>query len=160
LRVFSRASRVFAFEPSPTFVTCLEKTFSAVSNVEILPLGLGDRAQDAYLAGNSLSGSVSEKNGVPIRITTIDRCFAGRSDRVDYIKGDLEGFELRVLQGAADTIRQFKPKIAFTVYHAANDWREILRYLHSLVPDYKYRLKGIYRIDEKPRPVMLHMWRE
>ena len=78
---------------------------------------------------------------------------------MDFIKGDLESFEFNVLQDAQNTIKKFAPKIALTVYHSGNDWVQMLGFLRSLVPEYSYRIKGLYYNGGKTRPVMLHCWR-
>jgi len=160
LRVQAKAESVVAFEPLPIFGKSLHKTFANCSNVTVVSCALGDTEGEAYLKGGSLYGSVtSEKSGSPIYITTVDRWADTTGRSVQYIKGDLEGFELNVLKGAAETIQRYKPKIALTVYHPGNDWQEILAYLQRLVPDYQYRIKGISYNEAYPRPIMLHCWR-
>lgn len=77
---------------------------------------------------------------------------------MDLIKGDLESFELEVLHGDKETIKRYKPKIAFTVYHPRNDWKQILFFLRGLVPEYAYRIKGLSYNGKQARPVMIHLW--
>ncbi len=98
------------------------------------------------------------EQGAPIRITTIDKWAEAEGSRVDYIKGDLESFEFPVIQGARETIRRYKPKMAFTMYHPGNNWSEIVGYLRALVPEYQFRIKGLSFNDSEARPVMLHVW--
>jgi len=161
LRVAQRASRVIAFEPLPLFHSSLQQTFAQVSNVTIVPCALGSHERDAYINGTSLYGHVVEyAGGTPIKIISIDRWVESAASRVDFIKGDLESSEVEVLRGAAETIRRFAPKIALTVYHPGNDWREILGLVRSLVPNYAYRLKGLSFNENKARPVMIHLWQE
>ena len=52
-----------------------------------------------------------------------------------------------------------KPKSAVTVYHDGNDWRAMVDFLRGLVPDYKWRVKGLYHKGKDPHPVLLHVWR-
>ena len=44
---------------------------------------------------------------------------------IDYLKADVEGFEIDLLEGARGLIARDAPRIAITVYHRANDWRAI-----------------------------------
>jgi Methyltransferase FkbM domain len=52
--------------------------------------------------------------------------------RVDFIKMDIEGAELSALQGAAETLRAFRPKLALALYHKLEDWTTIPQYLRTL----------------------------
>ena len=160
LRVLDRAARLALFEPLPVFGVSLRKTFESYPYVSVIPKALGSSPGTAYLTGGSLYGSVtSTPTQTPIGITTIDTWAAETQSKVDFIKGDLEGFESRVLSGARETIKRFKPKIAITVYHDGNNWRDIVGFLSDLVPDYQYCVKGLSYNAKQARPVMLHVWR-
>ena len=160
LMVIKRAQQVILFEPLPLFVSSLKKTFHEMTNVVIVSKALGNTSGPAVLSTGTLNSSVGfHSSGVPIEMITLDQWMAESGlERIDYIKGDLEGFEMEVLQGAANTIRQYKPKIAFTTYHDGNNWREILAFCRSLVPDYTYCLKGISCAGPSVRPIMIHLW--
>ena len=86
---------------------------------------------------------------------TLDHLFLQHDPPVSYLKADVEGHELPLLQGAAGLIRQNKPKIAVTVYHGANDHQEIMRFVRDLNPSYQFRTTGI---TASGKPVMLHAW--
>jgi hypothetical protein len=61
---------------------------------------------------------------VLVRTDTLDRfCAANAIDRLDFVKADVEGAELRVLQGGADTIERFRPKLLLEI-----EERHVLRF--------------------------------
>lgn len=60
--------------------------------------------------------------------------------KVDFIKMDIEGAEFPALKGAAEAIRQYKPKLAISVYHQPDDLITIPAYIQSLNPDYEFYL--------------------
>lgn len=60
--------------------------------------------------------------------------------RVDFIKMDIEGAEIHALRGAENTLRQFHPKVAISLYHSLEDFKTIPRYLDSLGLQYKFYL--------------------
>jgi FkbM family methyltransferase len=158
LSVLERARRVAIFEPSPDFAGSLQRTFGSAPNAIVVPAALGSAEGKAFLSGGSLYGSVRMDDGIPINITTVD-AWAGRTDtRVDFMKGDLESYEFEVLKGAQTIIQRDRPKIAFTVYHPGNNWKEMVAFLRELVPQYQFRIKGLSYNAGRPRPVMLHAW--
>jgi FkbM family methyltransferase len=71
-------------------------------------------------------------------VTTLD---AENHPRVDWIKIDVEGQELEVLRGAAETIKKFKPKILVEnhVFMIADIDRQVEGFIASL--DLGYRIE-------------------
>jgi FkbM family methyltransferase len=55
---------------------------------------------------------------VPTSTITLDRLLAG-SDRVDVVKIDVEGHDLRVLRGAVDVLRRLRPVVQFEAHDPA-----------------------------------------
>jgi FkbM family methyltransferase len=124
--------RVFAFEPSAYARSVLKPAlaWNRVRNVEIVPLGLSDadgamvlhtpikkRGQLgfglAHLGDDTGSRATQEQT---IRLATLDGFAAGRGlDRLDFIKADVEGWELHMLQGAVRTLSAFRPALFLEV---------------------------------------------
>ncbi|MBA4105424.1 MAG: hypothetical protein C0485_06670 [Pirellula sp.] len=61
--------------------------------------------------------------------------------RIDFIKMDIEGAELKALHGAEQTLRRFRPRLAITVYHHLADFWEIPQYIESLGLGYQFYLR-------------------
>jgi FkbM family methyltransferase len=62
-------------------------------------------------------------------------------EKIDFIKLDIEGAEMKCLEGAQNTIKKYKPKLAICVYHKDYDMVEIPQYIKQLLPEYKLFLK-------------------
>jgi hypothetical protein len=60
--------------------------------------------------------------------------------QVNFIKMDIEGAELPALQGAEETLRNFKPRLAISLYHRDTDLVDIPRYLNGLGLGYEFFL--------------------
>jgi FkbM family methyltransferase len=139
--------RVYAFDPLESHGEIIRHNMAQNhldDRIRFFPVGLG-----AY--ANGAAGPVKEKEIVnpgfnlhaagavellPIR--TIDGLVAGGDiQRVDFLKMDIEGFELAALQGAEKTLREFRPKLAISLYHNFSDFFEIPSFIQSL--DLGYR---------------------
>ena len=82
---------------------------------------------------------VDEETECKIETVTIDT-FSNENDlkSVDFIKMDIEGAEVPALNGAIQTIRKYKPKLAISIYHKWDDLLVIPLLINSIRDDYKY----------------------
>jgi FkbM family methyltransferase len=153
----ARARHVFAFEPLPDYADSLNATFRDDPRVTVVPCALGAAEGTAYLHRSGFASTVTDQpTDTPLRVDTIDAFCRRAGTRVDYIKADVEGYELQILRGAADAIREFRPRIAVTTYHNRDDARDIAAFLRGVVPEYSILCKGIEHFYGAP--VMLHAW--
>ncbi len=61
-------------------------------------------------------------------------------DKIDFIKMDIEGAEPLALEGAIETIRKFKPKLAIAIYHSWDDFVNIPKWILDLNLGYEIYL--------------------
>ena len=103
---------VIAFEPVAMFRECLEKNVNS-SNFTVSDFALGDQETTAKM--NITEGNTGHTHIDPTSIgngdTRVVRLDSLNIENVDYIKMDCEGFEYRVIQGAVETIKLWKPII-------------------------------------------------
>jgi FkbM family methyltransferase len=107
--------RVLAFEPNPAAHACLVRN---CPDVEAHMMGLGATDSTANLTiapGNYGASRINETGGMPIEIRALD---SFGLDRLDVMKVDAEGFELKVLEGARETIARCRPVLALEVQQA------------------------------------------
>jgi FkbM family methyltransferase len=143
---------VVAIEPAPNTVECLRRNFSrevTEGRVIVVPKGVWDHPDVLELAlgddGNSTGDSFvfarNEKKKVKVPLTTIDiLANEMRLSRVDFIKMDIEGAELRALHGSEDTLRKFKPDLAISLYHKEDDFITIPAWIDNLNLGYRLYL--------------------
>lgn len=103
-----RFEKVIAFEPDPDSAACLLANTGAFANVRVHEYALGDVPGDAALAkykGN-IGNFIAAGEGKPVLVGRLDNVGL---ERCGYMKIHANGYELRVLQGAVETIRRCKP---------------------------------------------------
>lgn len=86
------------------------------------------------------AGSCQSDSG-KIGVDGIDIDSFAKEKKVTLIKMDIEGSELKALEGAKETIRKNQPRLAICIYHKAEDIYEIGNYLLWLVPEYKFKIR-------------------
>ena len=125
----AQQGRIYTFEPSPYALSILRLGVraSGLGNITVVPDGLGD-APGTHTLTTPLKGRGSRRYGLAhfgaggdsgravvaqeVRITTIDAFAAGEGmERLDFIKADVEGWELRMLLGGARTIGRTRPAL-------------------------------------------------
>jgi len=146
---FSKAvgshGKVYAFEPEPRNFEKLKANLerNKVTNVIPLQLALSENEGEMRVAtGGSSSTMTQAGTGTLVKVTTIDKfAEANKLPRVDFIKMDVEGHELKVLEGAHETIKTFKPSLALSAYHRGDDLIELTKFLLKLNPNYRFYLR-------------------
>jgi FkbM family methyltransferase len=127
--------RVHAFEPGSYARSILSRVLRAnYPNVTVHPFGLGERDESLVLSmpikqGGSYGFGLSHLGGAAaaggqrretVEIRTLDRVAAQTGiDRLDFLKADIEGWELRMLHGGRAGIDRFRPAILLEVAPAS-----------------------------------------
>ena len=105
--------RVVAFEPDSTNRECFFKNVKE-PNVTLHPYAIGNKLGQCSLERhedyNSGSGHVIE--GYNIQIRTLDSFMI---PNIDYIKIDVEEYEMKVLEGAKRTLNEFHPVVVIEI---------------------------------------------
>lgn len=146
------AAKVVAIEPVPRNVDALSKNFAdqiASGKVIVVAKGLWD--SDGVLPmwtykNSALDSFVLESRwetkeqpvrvDLPLsRLDDIVRELGLR--RVDFVKMDIEGAERRALEGARETIRRFKPRMAIAAENAPDDFEVLPKVVASVEGRYR-----------------------
>jgi FkbM family methyltransferase len=161
------ASLVVAIELSPRNAECLRRNFRKEieeGRVVVYPKGVWNREEVLELRqveDNSAADTVvMEQNGAivseTVPLTTIDAIVEELNlTRVDHIKMDIEGAEVPALQGAARTLRRWKPRLALAAYHKGDDPVTLPAAVRQAVPEYRSRCASCILDEAGLRPEVL-----
>ncbi len=150
---------IFSFEPVPSTFAALAERFSGDARVECLALALGScpgrremavPGEDTTLASLSPSPFVRELSSTRmelIEMQTLDRFVEDRGiDRIDYLKLDTEGHDLRVLEGSERSLRSGSVKVVEVEsgFSPENRTHVPFETLRNYLQARDFRLFGIY----------------
>lgn len=141
--------RVYAFEPQRVLAESLRHVAAMLGpdgTVVVENLAVSSRSGDAVLCvpgGNTSPGATIEKrdaawgNTASVKTVTLDDYFAGlhSSERVAFIKCDVEGHELEVFCGARRILTEHRPILLFECedrHRADHSVGSVFEYLRSL----------------------------
>jgi len=110
------ANRIISFEPNPATFEVLKQNVDQnnIKNVRLEQLGVGSGPAKAFInlirgnEGRSFVTAVPTKVSHEITIVAIDDVDIGEGS-VDFVKMDVEGFELRALHGMKNLIDKHNP---------------------------------------------------
>ena len=162
-RAVTGRGKVFTFEPNPQnykeIITNLK--INNIKNVKVLNIGVSSRKGKKRLLYNpreSARGTYDEKikknmkknfknvKEISISVDTIDNLInKGQIERPDFVKIDVEGAEMDVLEGMIETVSKYKPEL-FIEIHGANleQKKSIARNLLNYMTQNNY---SIYHVE-------------
>jgi FkbM family methyltransferase len=132
------------FEPDPDNFAALAKAVRGMPSRSVcLPLAVADSYRIlSFSGGNGEGGTISDDGTVRIAAVALDDVLP--TQRVDFIKLDVEGAEIQALQGAAQLIERSRPVLAISLYHRPQDIWEIPDQLAGLCQNYKFYIRQHY----------------
>jgi FkbM family methyltransferase len=149
-----RVERVFAFEANPEVAAVLE--LGARENVVVTNIAVSSRQGEVTLAisgnGRGQEGRTGIVEGSSQAATVVVPCQTLDSfnlDRVRFLKVDVEGHELHVLQGAAETLERWHPVVVAELEDRYCDVEKALSFMSDLGYEARVRVEGRWRsLDE------------
>jgi FkbM family methyltransferase len=131
---------LIALEPDQQNYLKLIDKCSSIEGI-YLPNGVSDQFKEVYF--NQSQGASSRELDIgetKISMLSIDQAFKDWAPNL--IKMDIEGGEIKALEGAENTIKKYQPSLAISVYHHPNDLWRIGQLIKSFSQDYKMYLRS------------------
>lgn len=150
--------KVYCFEFLPENIEILQNNLSMnlqlANRVKVIQKAIWDKSDEKLSFSDSGPGTRiqinSDDNLHKVSTLSIDD-FVNQEHitKVDFIKLDIEGSEMRALYGAEKTLQTFKPMLAIAGYHGQDDLITISSYLSNLVPEYKFFIDHLYMYENE-----------
>lgn len=142
-----KAKTVFAFEPLPNLYKKLTIWFK---NINLFNLALSNKKEIAKIHIPIINNKLYESRAklddlkevnetgfkeIEIKIDTLDNILSSQKiEQLDIIKIDIEGHEIKAIEGALNTIKIFKPYLLIEIEsrHHHNSIKEPVEYICNL----------------------------
>ncbi len=126
--------KIYAFEPdAKNFKKLLKKT-EHLTDIECFNIGAWDKKDRLFFNKKGGRSSHRDTTGISIDFDSVDNRIR---DNVTFIKMDIEGAELRALEGARSTIIEHRPKLYVCAYHRNEDMFALPFKIKELYEGYK-----------------------
>jgi FkbM family methyltransferase len=160
-----KANRVIAIEPLLALKDALLKTFQEKvksQQFSVVSAALSNQNATMFLDAHSNhvcdSQIIETQNSdeVAVPVMTIDNiCKQYQLQGKGLIKMDIEGFEMKALEGAKHTLANYKPQLAIAVYHDYENALKCRDIILQANPTYQIEFRGMYAWFQPPRPYLL-----
>lgn len=139
--------KIYSFEANQDYCRGMKYCLKN-ENVEIINKGLYDKDTVLFWHENGHGSYLSEEiqSDCQLEVVSIDNII---SEKVTFIKMDIEGAEMKALWGAKNIIQRDKPKLAICIYHKESDLWNIPLLIKEFVPEYKIYIRQHYNVMDE-----------
>lgn len=141
IQKYKSFKKIYIYEPDRNNIKIAKKTLKkhiATGSTKIFMLGVGEKHDILCFEGAGVSGKTTEKGENRIEIVSLDEHI---KESISFLKMDIEGSEMKALQGARLHISIDKPILTVCAYHRINDLWEIPKFVGTLNNSYNYYLR-------------------
>lgn len=138
---FGNYKRIYCYEITSASMEQMQEKLKGCRDIIYRNVGVGKQRGEMYLAKPEKADSANRLNsesGQKVEVVTLDEDI---SEKITFIKMDIEGSELDAVEGAERHIREEHPKMAVCSYHNNHHLWEIPRKLKEYYPDYKLYMR-------------------
>lgn len=125
---------IYAAEPDKKNFKKLTKNTAQMNDITLFNIGAWKCEDTVVFGSKSGRNSAVSTQGIPTKMNSVDNLI---KDNVTLIKMDIEGSELKAIEGAKNTITTHRPKLYICAYHRNEDMFAIPLKIKEFIPDYK-----------------------
>ena len=134
--------KIYAIEADPKNFTRLERFIKdkEYKNVECINCGVwNEKGTISFSSRGSVGSMIVDSGDVTVPTDTIDNIV--NNQPVTLIKMNIEGAELNALKGALNTLKNYRPSLAFSAYHRREDLITLPQFIKDVYKDCKIYLR-------------------
>lgn len=124
---------ITALEPDKKSYKKLLKNTDGMKNISTLNMGIWNKRDTLIFDAEAGRNSKLSAEGVSVEVTDIDSLNIAPT----FIKADIEGSEMKALEGAEKTIKKYLPKLYICAYHRNEDLFALPLKIKELSEKYK-----------------------
>lgn len=134
-------NKIYLFEPIPEMFHYIGQRMKKeqINRIELYNNALWNKREKLYFLKGDAGSRITDTGKLAVEGLSLDEVV--KDQEISFIKMDIEGSELKALEGAQNTIKKNKPRLAICIYHKPEDILEVPAYILSLVPEYKFYIR-------------------
>ncbi len=160
------SAKIFSFEPNPTVFENLKTSYEKDQNIITLNKGIGDTNGElqfninkntgvsSFLEPNSFHKANLARKALPsIKVPIVnlsDFLKEQNITQLDILKLDIEGYELKALQGLEEELEKDKVKVILTEFNLIPTYIEqpLIHHMIGFLENFEYSVYNIYGFHE------------
>lgn len=124
---------IHVFEPEQKNIDVCKVRLSGHRSIHFHPCGLSDHKERLHFSAGGSTSRIDEQGTMIIDVDRLDDVI---DEAPTFVKMDIEGAELKAIDGAKATIASAHPRLAMSIYHNAGDFWRIPQAILSVRNDY------------------------
>lgn len=135
----SSYKKIIAVEPNVRSYNKLKENTVELKNIEYINAYVSDRSKIIEISKGKGRGTTQTSSGIEIKANSVDNLVG--DNKITFIKADVEGEEIKMLEGAVKTIRSCMPKMQIAAYHKSDDLWTIPEAIFDITDKYNVYMR-------------------
>lgn len=138
--------KIYSFEISKKlsdkYIQTMKQNHISSDKYILISKGISDKCSENLFKDSALSGtSLLFEGKDTVELTSIDIFAQKNILNIGFIKLDLEGYAYEAIQGAAQSIKKFRPIISVAIYHSPKEFFETKPLLEEILQELNYKIE-------------------
>ncbi|MBQ4767261.1 FkbM family methyltransferase [Pectobacterium versatile] len=129
---------VHIFEPDPLCMEKIKENLNGVRNIEFYPYAVSNENKASRFSSQGSLSKISDFGDTEIHTVQLDNILKVKPS---FIKMDIEGHEIKAIEGTKEIISNYGPKLAICAYHRIDDFWRIPELVYSYNKSYNLYMR-------------------